>query len=235
MSTNNERLSAVLSTQDAQDIETALDLLEDKFSFLRTLTPDEKLHKVRLGVNNLAFVQTAKEAYDEMPELLPLLFSNSDYEKDLAMLMAIRPYQSRLNQLTYLMEDTAILLGDHTYKDSLVIFRSAQEAMKRGIDGGRLWVEKLEPRFEGQGVRRVDEEDEEMDGQADGISENGSGNSTNGSGGSQGGSDNPANGSGGQGSSSDAPDNDPASTSGQTQGNDSPSNDGGNVNSPDAA
>lgn len=165
MSTNSERLSTVLSPQDVQDIESALDLLENKFSFLRTVTPEEKSRKIRLGVNNLAFVQTAKEAYDEIPELLPQIFSNTDYENDVTMLMTIRPYKSRLDQLSYLMEDTSILLGDHTYKDSLVIFRSAQEAMKRGIDGGRLWVEKLQPRFEGQGVRRTEEESEEMDDQ----------------------------------------------------------------------
>ncbi len=247
MSINSTRLNTVLSPQDLQDIESAIDLLEMKFAFLRTLTAQEKQHKVFLGVNNLAFVRTAKEAYDEMPELLPRILNVDHYENDIAMLMALRPLQARLDQLSYQMEDTSVLLGDHVFKDSLGIFSSAQEAQKRGIDGGRLWTEKLETRFEKQAIRREDEEQEEMGGQAGGSggSADGSGNPTGGSAdgsgnqggssGNQGGSsDTPTNGSGNQGNSSDSPDNDPANSDGQTQGNGSPSGGGGNVNTPDA-
>ncbi len=227
MSFNVDRFNVVLSQQDVQDIESALDLLENKFSFLRTLTTEEKSRKVRLGVNNMAFVQTAKDAFDDMPDLLPSLFSDSGYENDIAMLNAIRPYQYRLDQLSYLMEDTAILLGDHIFKDSLVIFRSAQEAMKRGIDGSRLWVEKLETRFEGQGPRRSDESDQGMDSQGGSASDGGSGNQGGGSG-------NPTNGSGSQGSDSNSQDNDPASPDSQSQGSGNPSDGGGTASTNDA-
>lgn len=213
MSTNSDRMNVALSTQDVQDIETALDLLESKLESFRTLTPFEKRHKIRLGVNNLAFVRTAKEAYDDMPELLPRIVDPIAYENDLALLMAIRPFQSRLNKLTYLMEDSAILLGDLSFRDSLGIFHSSQEAKKRGIEGGRLWAEKLQPRFETQGPVSTEGEDDSMDGA---------------------GSDDSGGSSVVTGSTS--PDNDPADANGQTQGggNDGPSTGGGSVTPQDA-
>ncbi len=153
MNVSKSRVNQMLSLQDVQDIEFALDLLESKLEFLPTLTETEKAHKVRLGVNNWNFVRTAKDAYDEIPALLPRIVEIDDYENDLALLFKMRPYESRLAQILVLINDSSMLLGDLAFKDSLAIFRSAQEAAKRGMPGAQLWLDRLETRFAGQSNR----------------------------------------------------------------------------------
>lgn len=159
MNSHNDRMNQVLSAQDVQDIETALDTLENKLSFLRTLTEEERSRKVRLGVNNWGFVRTANDAYNDLPELLPRFIDVDDYQNDLELLLKMRPYQARFEQAIKLIKDTSILLGDLAYKDALAIFHSTRESAKRGLPGAELWLERLEPRFNGQGTNGYPEED----------------------------------------------------------------------------
>ena len=67
MSFNNERVNQPWGSQDTQDLDSAIGLLERKLDFLKQLNSEERQHKIRLGVNNLAFVRMAKDAYDEFP------------------------------------------------------------------------------------------------------------------------------------------------------------------------
>lgn len=160
MASFNDRMNVELSQTDQQDIETALDLLETKFSFLRALSPEERKAKIRLGVNNMAFMTHAKEAFDDMPELLPRILDPVIFEKEVALLTDLRPFIARISQLSSLMEDTSILLGDHTYRDALEIFYSSKKGTRMGMDGARLWKESLETRFEVHGNRPNTEEEE---------------------------------------------------------------------------
>jgi len=168
---NDYRLNVELTTTDLQDIEIALDTLESKLDFLRSIPEEERAHKIRLGTNNLAFVQMAKEAYDERPYFLPRIHDNVTYENDYHLLFDLRPLQSRMEGLAQALGDTSILVGNDVYKDSLSIFHSAREGMRRGIDGSRHWARKLAIRFENNGPGNGLEVDDEvpMDGQPDNV------------------------------------------------------------------
>jgi len=159
MSNFNDRMDVELNQQDQQDIENALAVLEAKFSFLRALSPEERQGKIRLGVNNMAFLHNAKEAFDDMPSLLPRILDPVIFEKEFTLLAALRPFQSRIGQLSSLLEDTSILLGDHTYRDALEIFYSSKKGTQMGMEGARLWKQSLENRFESHGNRYPQEED----------------------------------------------------------------------------
>ncbi len=164
MSTNSQRLNHVLGSQEVLDIENALDLLEANLSFLPTITEEERTHKVRLGVNNWGFVRTAKQAYEDQPELLPRFIDVDDYQNDLELLERMIPYRTRLTQIMKLFEDSSILLGDFAYKDALGIFHAAQEAAKRGVPGAQLWLERMEPRFAWQRNRPTEDAETDEDG-----------------------------------------------------------------------
>ena len=153
MNTHRNRLNTTMSNQDVQDVESALDMLETKLSFLVTITEDERDHSVRLGPHNWNFVRDAKEAYDDMPGLLPRFVDIDEYENDLALLHRLRPFSNRLSQFVRHLEDTSILLGNLAYKDSLAIMHSAQDAAKRGVTGAQMWSERLGKRFINAGNR----------------------------------------------------------------------------------
>lgn len=157
-----------LSPTAVQDIGTALDLLEAELDGFRTLSPDERGRKIRIGSINLSFLRTAKEAYDDMPELFPRYLDATVYENDFDLFLALRPIRQRLEQIIQLVDDTSVLVGDHVYKDSLEMFHSSRDGMKRGLEGARLWATALESRFESQGFRSdsdEEEEDEPMEGE----------------------------------------------------------------------
>lgn len=158
MSTISERLNLSLSPSAVQDIGIGLDLLEAELMGFRTLTSEEKNRKIRIGTNNLAFLHTAKDAFDDMPELFPAYLNPTVYENDLTLFMDLRPIRNRLEQIIQLVDDTSVLVGDHVFKDSLEVFRSAKDGTKRGLEGARLWAKLMEARFEGQGVQREEEE-----------------------------------------------------------------------------
>ncbi len=157
MSTYSDRVNRALTQTELGDIELSLDSIEQTLSFLRTLTPSEKSSKIRLAVNNWGFVRAAKDAYDDMPDLLPRYIDGTAYENDLALLDQLRAVSIRIEQISYLIKDSEILLGDLVYKDSLGMFQGAGEAKKRGTARARLWFERLRTRFYGQGSRRSDE------------------------------------------------------------------------------
>lgn len=163
MSTHSDRINRALTQAEVSDIELALDAIEQNLSFLRTLTPEEKTHKVRLAVNNWGFVRVAKDAYDDMPELLPRFIDPGSYENDLALLDQLQDVSTRTEQILHLIQDTEILLGDLVYKDSLGMFAGAAEAKKRGTGRARLWHERLRVRFYGLGNRGTNDEDDTED------------------------------------------------------------------------
>lgn len=164
---NSNRLSVELTTTDIQDIEQALDTLESKLSFLEAMPEEERAHKIRLGTQNMTFLQVAKEAYIERPHFLPGISDPQDFENDFDLFFALRPVRARLEMLTQSVEDTTLQAGSDAYRDALGIFRNAKDGMKRGIDGGRFWANKLKVRFE-QELSSSEEEDEvPKDGQPD--------------------------------------------------------------------
>lgn len=161
MSSISERLNLTLGTTAVQDIGTALDLLEAELAGFRTLTSEEKGRKIRIGTDNLSFLRTAKDAYNDMPGLFPGYLNPTVYENDLELFLSLRPLRNRLEQIIHLVDDTSILVGDHVFRDSLEMFRNSKDGTKRGLEGARLWAEAMEARFEKNGNRNPEEEQDD--------------------------------------------------------------------------
>lgn len=143
------RVSAVLTTQDVADINTALDSISAKLPFLIDLSPEELKALPRLGDKSVAFVNKALELVMQNSDFLPRSFNVDEFKKDVDLFNQLYSFLQKIRMFVEKLEDTYAQTGSEAYSSALVIYASAKRARGdlSGLDSilddlGRRFVQK---------------------------------------------------------------------------------------------
>ena len=110
------RISLRFSAEDLTAIEGAIDTLEQRFTGLIGLTPDERRELTKMGDKSEAFCRQAVITLGKHPGVLPRNFDVADYQADLA---ALRPVIVRLQRVYDRLIDSEMALGSDLMVASL--------------------------------------------------------------------------------------------------------------------
>lgn len=113
------RISLSLTDGNVFDIESALTIMEDRFSGLIGLTVDERRELTKMGDKSEAFCRAAMLTLGNHPDVLPRGFDLDGYRADLAALDRLRPLLNRLQRLYDRMVDSEMALGSDVMVGSL--------------------------------------------------------------------------------------------------------------------
>ncbi len=152
MSTNPGRVNRQFSANELKDIATALDLLDQSFSFSRGLSPRDQRRLVRIGTSNKKFVQTVKHAVDNVA-VLPGYVSMTEFQNEYAIFFQIEALLATLRSFEEKLRQTQLVAGKHLMNDCLDVYKTMESAVNRGFAEVVPYYEEVKKRFEGQGRR----------------------------------------------------------------------------------
>jgi len=119
-------IHASLADADAQEVLAAIDTIEQKLPFLLGLSPDQIRTLVRLGEDNIGFVQDTLRVARLNAGLLPANSPVPGLEADLALWQALLPVAARVTRLKELLDSTLLATRSDCYAVSLDIYASLQ-------------------------------------------------------------------------------------------------------------
>ena len=105
------RISETLSAADAQKAVDLLRQVEKLLPFLITLTPDESRSLRNIGFDGVPFAQAALDAVRANVDFTRRAFDLAEFEKDVALMNALRGIQAVLGPLAQKVQDTYRLAG----------------------------------------------------------------------------------------------------------------------------
>ena len=101
-----------LFENDFAAIEQALSTLENVFSSIEELTPEQRHDLVKMGDKSEPFCRQALLVLAQNRSLLPPSFNIDDAITDLAMIDKLRPYFARINRLQSKADSADIGMGN---------------------------------------------------------------------------------------------------------------------------
>ncbi len=152
MSTNPGRVNRQFSDNELKDIATAIDLLNQSFSFSRGLSSRDQRRLVRIGTSNRKFVQTVKHAVDNVA-VLPGYISMTEFQNEYAIFFQIEALLATLRSFEEKLRQTQLVAGKHLMNDCLDVYKTMESAVNRGFAEVVPYYEEAKKRFEGQGRR----------------------------------------------------------------------------------
>jgi hypothetical protein len=115
-------ISAVLSKEDATEVLQHLTGIKSKLNFLLSLQTSDIVSMFKVGNAYLPFVDLAYQAAHDHPEILPPEFDREEFEKDYALLAALRPIVSQINELAEGLQKTFTAVGSDSITESLDVY-----------------------------------------------------------------------------------------------------------------
>ena len=141
------RVSAVLSQQDRDEILKAIKTIKEKMPFLIGLTPKERKELPKVGNSNLPFVLKAKTFANEHTGILSREFDLDEYNKDTDLMESMMQIEQEMTVLSELISDTLMAAGNESYMASLLVYYYGKAAHATGIDGLDDVMDELSKRF----------------------------------------------------------------------------------------
>jgi hypothetical protein len=124
-------INTTLSDADLQEIQQAIDLIQNKLSFRVTLTPDERKRLYKMGDKRLAFVQNSLNAAQNNRNILPASFDLDGFHNDYRLASSLTDLLMRLTQLTEQVDDTLMAVGCEAMSSSLTVYDYVKTAAKK--------------------------------------------------------------------------------------------------------
>jgi hypothetical protein len=142
---NENRVSGVLSSEDAAAIKAALETVSQKLPFLIGLDPETRRSMPRGGDKSRAFVRKSLEVANQNPWMLPRAFDLDEFGRDVALDEALLPIAELIRKLAEMVDDTHMAVRSDAYLAALTVYQSAKHAGKNaGLDGA---LDELGRRF----------------------------------------------------------------------------------------
>ena len=113
------RIAVTFADTALQNIDTAINSLEQEFAGLIGLSPDERRDLTKMGAKSEAFCRQAVNVLSEHSGVLPRNFDLAGYVGDLAALDQLRPRAVRLRRLLERVADSEMALGSDLMTASL--------------------------------------------------------------------------------------------------------------------
>ena len=120
------------------------------------LSPEERRRLQGSGVRRLGFIEKVTDTAEERPEFIPPLFSLGDMQHMARSIELLRTLRDIANAIVRVARDGLLVIGDNSYSQALLYYRSVQEAARRNVPGARDLFTTLEIFF--KRGRQSDEE-----------------------------------------------------------------------------
>ncbi|NJM72821.1 MAG: hypothetical protein HC862_23255 [Scytonema sp. RU_4_4] len=141
-----QNISAILSTEDIQQIKAALQTVQQKMPFLITLSTEERHKLFKMGDKSLAFVNNSITAAVSNPNILPASFNLEEFIRDYQLAATLTELLIALRQLSEQVDDTLLAVGSEAMSSSLTVYDYVKTAAKK-TPGLKSLSEQLGERF----------------------------------------------------------------------------------------
>jgi hypothetical protein len=152
MATNDNRISAVLSSTDKQDILDAFTLIRTKMPFLVNLLPDERLKKRKTGTKRKGYVLGVYKGAQSFPTTIPSSFNMGEWDKDETLVEDIKEIFDVSLNLHEALDDTLLQMGFERIKQADEVYGYLKNAARGNASVSAL-VTTIGQAFLGQGRR----------------------------------------------------------------------------------
>lgn len=135
-------ISAELPAQDATEVLQHLADIKTKLNFLLSLQTSDIVSIFKVGNAYLPFVDLAYQALEEHPEIIPAAFDKAEFVKDYALLKAMSPIVSQLNELVEGIQKTFTAVGSDSLNESLDVYEYVKQN-KDKVPGLKVIADKM--------------------------------------------------------------------------------------------
>ncbi len=125
-------ISADFPEADQQAAMAAIQQLQS-LPFLIGLSNSDKQSLSKMGDKSRSFVDKALTVAQQNPEMLPMRFNMTEFERDVALFQALHPVSLALNKLNELVEGTLMAIGSDAYNTALDVYAYAK--LTEGVTG----------------------------------------------------------------------------------------------------
>jgi len=150
-------VSVELTHQEITDVTTALDsiitIIKPK---AKNLTPAERQLYGRVRYEFEVWIDKTRAYMTGNPTLVPPYIDMTEYEKDYNARAAMKPIESKLQQLYEMFDDTFVLLGHDLYTNSIAFYNAVKTAAKNNVPGSTTIYQDLKQQFPGGGKKKED-------------------------------------------------------------------------------
>jgi hypothetical protein len=130
------RVSAVLSSADREAVLAAIQTIHSKLPFLISLTPEQRKGMLKLGPKSVDFVNNALTVSNQNAQLLPPVFDQAEWQKDVELLTGLNAIATALSPLAEKIDDTLMVAGSEAYAAALSAYNYLKAAnASGGLDG----------------------------------------------------------------------------------------------------
>lgn len=151
MSIQSNRLSAVITDSNMEDIRSAIHSIYAMLPFLTGLTIDERKSLPKINDSNKTFTEDAVTSANNNAQLIPSYFDPIEMERDLLLYEKLDELWLILSQLVQKIDDTRMLAGSEAYTSALVFYKLTESAVKAAVPGAQSVYAMLKQRFADQG------------------------------------------------------------------------------------
>ena len=148
---NTNKISAVLTQKQIDDVFAAYDTIETTLAFLATAPTDERRRMAVVASGRWPFIQKAYTDAQQHPEVLAGTFDLAEFGKDVDLLNAYATILARNAAHNTKLKDTGQIIGGDCYPQALDVYNYFQSANRNGQYDSQ--VKELGTFFAGQGKK----------------------------------------------------------------------------------
>jgi len=142
------RINYQIPDSDINAITDCITTLNEKLSFLVSLSVPEVKEIPKMADKTINFVKESINHAKENPELCPPVFKLNELDNDLKLILDLKIIYNKLLQLTVRLDETMVLAGTEAYQTAYVFYNSAKMAARMGIPNAIVIYNKLKDYFE---------------------------------------------------------------------------------------
>ena len=120
-------ISAALSPDDAAAVNQNLADAKSKLNFLLSLQTIDVVTMFKVGNTYLPFIDMAYQTMIAHPEILSGVFDKEEFQKDYALLSALRPIFNQINELAEGIQKTFMAVGSDSMIAALDVYSSVKQ------------------------------------------------------------------------------------------------------------
>lgn len=146
---NDNRVSAVLPTEDVTEVLALIAAIRTKLPFLLTLSPQERRELPKMGDKSIGFDDKCRTYMASNPEFIPGFLDMAEVNKDRELRIQMMRLFADLITLTDNVDDTLRVISSEAWMADLAYYQSVREAARRGRSAALTIYDDLRQRFPG--------------------------------------------------------------------------------------
>jgi hypothetical protein len=135
----------------AVEFSSALDQLEEIISAFdsrfKTLAPELKKSKSKVGIKRRGFVETAYRIAQKNSEFAPAYFDIDEFDRNMAAMKDLMKLRNAERTFNEYIRNAEIIVNNEAYNHALIIYRYLREASKSGKVGAKSLYDGLKKQF----------------------------------------------------------------------------------------